>query len=457
MPDQPYQRTILYPLEKPLADDVNQDWSQDDRSLRESLKQLFGSQNGFLRGSLQVVPSLPLGLSVVINPGLGFYTNGTDTPSAIGGVVGLNDLSAYKPIVLSNGQTIAVPAPPGSNSRIDLIEVAYQRVTDNSQSREFLNPVTSAFSPALVPKTLDFNVDGTLAYYSATAVPTTALAYKSGVVSATPTPPATDTGYMPLCYITVASGVTTITSGDISDQRPLITLGGVVGIIPGTLLNVQFLTGGGGTYTPTPGATKAWVRGNAGGGGGGGVAGSTISAGAGGGGGEGLDTWITNGSQLTGGAYTNGAGGNGGFLSGNGSAGGNSSLLINGTTLNLVGGAGGQGMASAGGCQQSIPGSGGSGGFAGFNLDIAGDPGIGGLVVNVIPGSGGSGGGTTIQGGNGGRSYLGAGGKGAFGGTGGDGIRGYGGGGGGASIESGSTGFDGGDGSGGIWVIFEYA
>src|ERR1700733_3584708 len=34
VPDQSYQRTPIYPLEKPLADDLNQEFSQIDRSLR---------------------------------------------------------------------------------------------------------------------------------------------------------------------------------------------------------------------------------------------------------------------------------------------------------------------------------------------------------------------------------------------------------------------------------------
>lgn len=459
MPDQPYQRTVLYPLEKPLADDSNQDWSQDDRSLRDTLNQLFGGQSGFIRGSLQVVPQSPPALGVTINAGIGFQLNGTDTPSSIGGVVGLNDLSPYKPIVLSNNQTIAVPAAPGANSRIDLIEVAYSRVLDNPQSRQFLNPATSAFSPATVAKTLDFNVDGTLAYYSATGVPTTALAYKSGVVSASPTPPTVDTGYLPLAYITVTSTTTTITSGNISDQRDLITLGAIIGIPPGVLMNVQVLTGSSGTYTPTTGATKAWVRGQAPGGGGGGVGntGSAICAAAGGGGGEACDTYITNGTQLTGGAYTNGAQGSAGNTSGsNGGSAGNSTLNINGTLITLAGGGGGGGMVSpSGGVQQAIGGASGmGGGFSGY-LDIPGGQGSPGLVVNVTPGSGGSGGGTFISAGKGGDSYLGAGGAAGFGADGGGG-QGYGGGGGGASIEGG-TGKQGGEGAGGIWVIFEYA
>src|SRR5580692_8322839 len=133
MPDQAYQRTPLYPLEKPFADDVNQNVSQLDRSLRDTLAALYGSQAGFIRGGFAVVPQSPAALGVIIKAGLAFQYAPTDVPGAIAGVVGLSDLSPYKPIVLASDYSIAVPAVPGSNSRIDLIEVAYQRVLDNSQ------------------------------------------------------------------------------------------------------------------------------------------------------------------------------------------------------------------------------------------------------------------------------------------------------------------------------------
>jgi hypothetical protein len=106
-----------------------------------------------------------------------------------------------------------------------LIEVRYNRDTNNPQSRNFLNPGTNAFAPANVDKTLDFNVDGTLAYYAAAAVPTTALAYKSGVAAVSPVAPATDTGYMALAHITVATGVLTIVAANIAVVRSVVNGG----------------------------------------------------------------------------------------------------------------------------------------------------------------------------------------------------------------------------------------
>ena len=101
MPDQSYQRTIVYPLEKPIADDLNQDSSQGDRSIRDTLSALLNAQSGVVGGSLQVVQQSPPALGVIIKAGLAFQNAPTDTPSNIGGVIGLNDLSPYKPIVLA--------------------------------------------------------------------------------------------------------------------------------------------------------------------------------------------------------------------------------------------------------------------------------------------------------------------------------------------------------------------
>src|ERR1700744_6567183 len=145
MPDQSFNRTPLYPLEKPIVDDINQQASQADRSLRDVMYRLLNGQSGFLSNSLLVAPSSPAALSVVIKAGIGFQVGATDVPTNIGGVVGLNDLSPYKPIVLANDYSVAVPTPPGSNSRIDLIEVAYSRILDNNQSREFLDPTDGSF------------------------------------------------------------------------------------------------------------------------------------------------------------------------------------------------------------------------------------------------------------------------------------------------------------------------
>lgn len=399
MPDQAYQRTIINPLEKPRSGDINQAQAQLDRSLRDTLARMFNSQNGFMRGSLQVVPQSPAALGVIIKAGIGFFNAPTDVPTMINGLVGLEDLSPYKPIVLSADYSISVPTPPASNSRIDLIEVAYQRVTDNPQSVNFLNTTSGAFAPATVPKTLDFCVDGTLAYYTAAQVPTTAFAYKSGVAGVSPVAPATDTGYMPVAYITVASGVATIVAANISDQRPIVSLGQYLGR--------QTLTASG-TYTPTPGTTRVRAFIQAGGGGGGGApatGASQVSLGGPGGGGELVVVDIPAGTgAIIGGAATVGAAGAAGTAGAAGGNGGNSSLVINGVTYTANGGTGGGTFGPSSTVPfvgySGAPGSGGSNtGFARSYGGEAGSIGTGPGSASFVP-----------TGGNGGNSKFGSGG-----------------------------------------------
>ncbi len=440
MADQPFNRTPLYPLEKPLADDINQGFSQADRSLRHVMYELLAGSSGFIRGSFQVVPSTPAALSVVMKAGLGFQDAPTDTPSAINNVVGLEDLARYKPLQLSNDLTIAVPAPPGSNSRIDLIEVRYNRQLDNAQSRNFLNTSTNQFSPASVSKTLDFNLDAALAYWNATDVPTSAIAYKSGVTAVSPSPPATDTGYMAVAYITVATGAVTIVAANIQDERNVIGLSGAY-------LGRQIITANG-TYTPL-GGTKARLRMVGGGGGGGGVAGGATSVAASGGGASGqyLEHYITGISPLTGGAVSIGTAGGGGAAGNNaGTAGGDTSVVINGTTYTAKGG----GAASGSANHDTFGQNGGSIPTGSTATDITaganGGPGVGVNSAALTT--------SWCFGGNGGSNPLGMGGFGGSNANGGAG-RGYGAGGGGSSNSVATTNA-GGSGTAGVVIIEEW-
>jgi len=443
MTDQPFNRTILYPLEKPLADDLNQEFSQADRSVRDTMFQLLLGQQGFIWDSFKISPSAPPALSVVMKQGQGYQDAPTDAPTSINSVLGLNDLSRYKPLLLSNDLTVAVPAPPGANSRIDLIEVRYNRVTNNPQSRNFLDPNTNAFNPANVPKTLDFNLDGTLAYYAAIDVPTTAIAYKSGVAAVSPVPPAVDTGYMAVAYITVASGAVTITAPDISDQRPGIVLA------PGTLLNRQIITANG-TYTPTFGTKKVVLK-MVGGGAGGGGAGPSPTGGRGtvaGGGASGvyIEKTIT-GAPIVGGAVVIGAGGNGG-ADATGDTGGDTTITINATVYTAKGGLGGKsGGNDLGPPSVTLGGDiqGGSSAADFFKADVGG---LGVFAGNV--------GGNISVGGNGGSGALGTGGRGGEITVGSTGI-GYGSGGGGGATWQDATARNGGSGAAGVVILDEYA
>jgi hypothetical protein len=122
------------------------------------------------------------------------------------------------------------------------------------------------------------------------------------------------------------------------------------GAVRGGFIAARQFTASSGTYTPTPGTTRAHVRQIGGGGGGGGAGGGGNSAaGAGGGAGVPLDFWVgVVGVPLTGGAFTNGAGGTGGAnTGGTGGTGGDTTLVIGGTTYTAKGATGGGGLASS--------------------------------------------------------------------------------------------------------------
>jgi len=240
MPDQPFDRTVLYPLEKPLAVDVNQAESQLDRSVRRYLYEAlarrtsFGSEapervTGFVGNGLRVVPVSPVAMQVVVKAGLGFTDVPADVPAAIGGVVGLSDLESYKPLPLLADVTFAVPAAPaGPNTRIDIVEVRVNRVLGNPLSRQVLDPPSGTFSPNSLNKTLAFALAGSAGTVNAPAISTAALSYKVGVSANPGVVPPTTAGYIKVAEIRVGSAVASIGTADLVDRRPLLYPGGMV-------------------------------------------------------------------------------------------------------------------------------------------------------------------------------------------------------------------------------------
>jgi hypothetical protein len=217
---------------------------------------------------------------------------------------------------------------------------------------------------------------------------------------------------------------------------------------PGALVNVQnFLASA--TYTPTTGATKAYVILVGCGGGGGGAAptaGGQCSLGSGGNAGCYVEGWIPSGLVATTVSVSN-LGGAGGVGASNGATGTTTSF---GTIFVAPGGVGGLG----------------SGAFAppfaqGPVAQNAAPSGSGTLIVATFGSLGGFGTaltGASAIGGKGGDSPLGTGGFGGQGNSNGQGGFRLGAGGGGASaLSSNGSGTTGGAGAGGQLIVFEYA
>lgn len=235
MSNNPWDRTVIHTRERPLSSDINQAQSQIDRTLRFFLDELFmqragiadesadpAATQGFIGNSFKVKTAAPLGLNVTLRSGQGFQGNETDTPSSIGGVTSVDDLSRYKPLVVLSDVTIAVPAPDPTLDRIDIIEVAFNRRLADPTSRDILNPSTGAFEPNNVNKALAWNMEGNVGIVATPAASTTAIGYKSGNPSATPTTPPTTAGYLKIAEIVVAAGVTQINAEDIKDLRNIL-------------------------------------------------------------------------------------------------------------------------------------------------------------------------------------------------------------------------------------------
>lgn len=232
MANGPFDRTIINLRERALSSDINQEASQVDYSLRFALEHMFAKSSGFTSGfvgnSYRVVQNSPVGMSVLVSPGLGFINSPADTPAAIGGVVGLDDLAVVKPLVLNAPQVFVVPPNASGNPRIDIIEVKVDRRADNPSSRLIFDPATEAFVAGSVNKTLAFSHDGRTGTVATPASSTAGLSYKTGTPAGVPVAPPVTAGYLKIAEINVASGAVSITSTELVDRRVIHAPGGVV-------------------------------------------------------------------------------------------------------------------------------------------------------------------------------------------------------------------------------------
>jgi hypothetical protein len=216
------------------------------------------------------------------------------------------------------------------------------------------------------------------------------------------------------------------------------------------LLKRQVITATG-TYTPTPGANRALVRMVGGGGGGGGIANSSSAQAAVAGGGAGgayFEKFIDPGTYpLVGGTATVGAAGAGGLNTGAaGSAGGDTSIVIGGTTYTAKGGPGGAFQASIATAACALGGGFATGSTAG-DFSPSQDPGAPGVAILAAVGFSGAGGSSPFGAGGNGLAASGAGNAGQGKGAGGGGA---------LSLNAGGA-AAGGAGTIGVLVIDEYS
>lgn len=238
-----FDRTVINARERPVSTDINQAQSQIERTIRYYMDQFLlprvsntdpqaGSPiSGFLNDAFRITEANPAALSVVVKDGLGFKFDASDTPSAIGGVGGVDDLSRYKPLLLLADATIAVPAADPTNPRIDIIEANINRRLTDPSDRDILNATTGVFDSTNVNKILAWNVGTSIGTVTTPANNTAALGYKVGIPGATPAIPPTSPGYVKVAEILVSNGVTQINQNDINDLRPMLAMSNIRRVI----------------------------------------------------------------------------------------------------------------------------------------------------------------------------------------------------------------------------------
>lgn len=194
---------------------------------------------GFMGNSFRVVPDSPASMTVTVKAGMGFqnFASGNFAAgggsvaaiqSSVNGVIGLDDIEQYKPMLLSSDFNFIAPAAPGAgNSRIDIIEVSALRFVNNPLSRDVLDINTGVFSPNTVNKTLEWDMLNHTGSVTTPTASTQPLSYKIGAVIATTTysavnVPPTTPGYIKIAEIFVGPTVATLPENKIGDFRRVI-------------------------------------------------------------------------------------------------------------------------------------------------------------------------------------------------------------------------------------------
>lgn len=241
MADNPFSITPIGFMEKPVSSDHNENASQEQRTLRDLWKARCGVRtanassaskaiSAFIGDGFRVVPSSPAALSFQVTPGYGFVQSPADTPTDIGApdILGLDDLSTFKPVLLQSPVTFNLVLPTAGNSRIDIVEVKVDRRLENLTPRRQFDPGTEGFVPKSYFKTLAYDLDGRTGQVAAPASSVAGLSYKVGVEAALPVAPPTTLGYVKIAEIRSASGTVTVTGSLISDFRALHSPSGLV-------------------------------------------------------------------------------------------------------------------------------------------------------------------------------------------------------------------------------------
>lgn len=241
MANQSFDTTIIRERQQPRSRDIDALQSQLNRAIRDLAAaqyafapSLSAPQTGFFGYGFKAQPISGI-VGVELLPGMGFQFDDTDDPTAIDSVTGLNDLSSYKPLVLSTARQFTTIEASAGNCRRDRLMVKYNRNLMDYSSRYELNG-SNVFAPVNVYNTLTFDLAdpavASVAYLTASAVLLSgySFVYRKGNEVAyvdedsflSAPIPAEDAGYMTVAVINVGNGITEFTTGRIVDSRKII-------------------------------------------------------------------------------------------------------------------------------------------------------------------------------------------------------------------------------------------
>lgn len=234
----PFDRVIINRKEKPASSDINAAQAGIDFTLREHLSNVFAARlaagndrrnvvSGFLADGFRVRPKSPTAMSVEISAGLGYQVQTVNpaTDTAIEGVVGLSDLSPYKPMALTSAESVTIDAADAVLERYDIIEVrADRRTTDLTSVEIFGENVLQFVNTPNMAKTLSWLMNsrqGRVAYNQSSTAP---ISLKKGQPAAvgSATVPAATSGYIKIAEIYVGPTVTTLDDDVINDTRRML-------------------------------------------------------------------------------------------------------------------------------------------------------------------------------------------------------------------------------------------
>lgn len=231
MANKPFEREIINVREKPFSSDINMTGTYADVALRETLRGLISQRQSisdsrallpqqarFLGNAFQVVPLTPAARSIVLLPGIGFVGS-VGTSIDIQNIIGLNDSSELKPLVLSRQQVLDVPA---GFFRVDIVEVRSNAFLTDSQSRDVFNPISGVFEPQDKNKTFSWTLDGQVGYTFNGLNSTAPISYKQGVNGSASLIPDTTEGYTKIAEIYVPSAVGGIDESSIVEFRSIV-------------------------------------------------------------------------------------------------------------------------------------------------------------------------------------------------------------------------------------------